>query len=40
MDLGVVENNQEIDLTNISHGVYFIRFEVDNNFALKKIILD
>jgi len=40
MDIGIVENNQEIDLTNISHGIYFIRFEVANNYALKKIILD
>jgi Secretion system C-terminal sorting domain len=36
--IGNFENNQQIDLTNHSHGIYFLRFQIEDSVFTKKII--
>lgn len=39
-NLGVVKSGQKVDLTSLSSGVYFLRFNVEDKTVLKKIILN
>jgi len=36
--IGSFENKKKLDLTNHSHGIYFLRFQVDDSVLTKKLI--